>query len=150
MELFTLTDIIKNSADLYPDNEAFKCGDVSLSYKELDVKTSQLAEYLKDSGVKKGDRVGVYLNRCIETAIAIYGILKTGAAFVPLDFTAPHSRTHFLIENCGIEFLDINIKLNNLIYLNAKNNKIQSLSFCKNIRNVHTIKMDKNNIIDLL
>ena len=54
------------------------------------------------------------------------------------------------LENCGIEFLDINIKLNNLIYLNAKNNKIQSLSFCKNIRNVHTIKMDKNNIIDLL
>lgn len=105
MELFTLTDIIKNSADLYPNNEAFKCGDTSVSYKQLDVKTSQLAKCLVDSGIKKGDRVGIYLNRCIETVIAIYGILKAGAAYVPLDFTAPHQRTRFLINNCGIEFL---------------------------------------------
>lgn len=105
MELFTLTDIIKNSTALYPDNEAFKCDNISLSYKELDIKTNQLAKYLIDSGIKKGDRVGIYLNRCIETAIAIYGILKAGAAYVPLDFTAPHSRTRFFIDNCGIEFL---------------------------------------------
>ncbi|WP_418603964.1 amino acid adenylation domain-containing protein [Hwangdonia sp.] len=105
MELFTLTDIIKNSADFYPNNEAFKCEDTSVSYKELDVKTSQLAKCLIDSGVKKGDRIGIYLNRCIETAIAIYGILKAGAAYVPLDFSAPHQRTRFLIHNCSIAFL---------------------------------------------
>ncbi len=105
MELFTLTDIIKNSTALYPDNEAFKCNDISVSYKELDIKTNQLAKCLTDLGVKKGDRVGIYLNRCIETSIAIYGILKAGAAYVPLDFTAPHSRTQYLLNNCGIEFL---------------------------------------------
>ncbi|WP_298500282.1 amino acid adenylation domain-containing protein [uncultured Algibacter sp.] len=105
MEITTLIDIIKNSAALYPNNEAFKCEDVSITYKELDTKTSQLAKCLIDSGVEKGDRVGIYLNRCIETAIAIYGILKAGAAYVPLDFTAPHSRTRFLIDNCGIAFL---------------------------------------------
>jgi len=105
MELYTLTDIIKNSAALFPDNEAFKCEDISVSYKELDIKTSQLAKCLIDSGVKKGDRVGIYLNRCIETAIAIYGILKAGAAYVPLDFTAPHARTRSLINSCDIEVL---------------------------------------------
>jgi amino acid adenylation domain-containing protein len=105
MELYTLTDILKNSAALYPDNEAFKCDIFSVSYKELDIKTSQLAKCLIDLGVKRGDRVGIYLNRCIETAIAIYGILKAGAAYVPLDFTAPHLRTRSLIDNCGIEFL---------------------------------------------
>ena len=74
-----------------------------MTFAELDTKTNQLAKHLVSSGVKKGDRVGVYMNRCIETAIAIYGIMKSGAAYVPLDFGAPHSRTEFLIKNCNIQ-----------------------------------------------
>lgn len=105
MRLFTLTDIVKNSADLFPNREAFKCGTASLTFSQLDAKTSQLAKYLINSGVKKGDRVGIYLNRCLETSIAIYGILKAGAVYVPLDFTAPHARTTSVIENCEIVFL---------------------------------------------
>jgi amino acid adenylation domain-containing protein len=111
MELFTLTHIIENSAEKYPNKEAFKCEDISISFSELDIKTNQLAKYLTDSGVKKGDRVGIYLNRCLETAIAIYGILKAGAVYVPLDFTAPHPRTRFLIDNCDISFLITSPKL---------------------------------------
>jgi len=90
---------------LFPNKEAFRCGTDSLTYKDLDIKTNQLAKHLADSGVKKGDRVGVYMNRCLETAIAIYGIMKSGAAYVPLDPVAPHSRTRFLIKNCDIQFL---------------------------------------------
>lgn len=115
MELFTLTNIIENSAKKYPDKEAFKCADVSISYLELDIKTNQLAKYLSDSGVKKGDKIGIYLNRCLETVIAIYGILKAGAAYVPLDFTAPHSRIQSLINNCDIAFLITSPKLNSKI-----------------------------------
>lgn len=105
MQLFTLTDIVKNSATLYPEREAFKYGANTVTFSQLDKKTSQLAKYLMDSGVKKGDRVGIYLNRCLETVFAIYGILKAGAVYVPLDFTAPHARTASVIENCEIAFL---------------------------------------------
>jgi len=101
----TLTDIIENSAQLFPNNEAFRCETDTLTYLDLDTKTNQLAKHLKDSGIKKGDRVGIYMNRCIETAIAIYGIMKSGAAYVPLDSNAPYLRTRFLIEDCGIQFL---------------------------------------------
>lgn len=101
----TLPNCIENSANLFPNKEAFRCGESSLTYSDLDIKTNQLAKHLVDSGVQTGDRIGIYMNRCIETAIAIYGILKSGAAYVPIDPVAPHSRTQFLIKNCGIQFL---------------------------------------------
>ncbi len=101
----TLPDILENSSRLFPNNEAFRCGDQYLTYEDLNFKTSQLANHLIRSGVKKGDRVGIYMNRCIETVVAVYGILKSGAAYVPLDSTAPHARTLFLLNDCGIRFL---------------------------------------------
>lgn len=101
----TLPNCVENSALLFPKKEAFRCGNLSLSYAELDKKTNQLAKHLVDSGIQKGDRVGIYMNRCIETAIAIYGILKSGAAYVPIDPISPLSRTQYLIDNCDIQFL---------------------------------------------
>lgn len=100
-----LPQIIENAAKKFPDKEAFRFGNNALSFVELNIKTDQLAGHLITSGVKKGDRIGVYMNRCLETVIAIYGIMKAGAAYVPLDAMAPHDRTLFLLENCGINIL---------------------------------------------
>ena len=103
--IYTLSQIIEKSALNYPDKEAFRFLTQSISYSELDRKSNQLALYLKNSGVKKGDRIGIYMNRCLETSIAVYGILKSGGAYVPLDPFAPVARTVFLIEDCGIKHL---------------------------------------------
>ncbi|SEQ99087.1 amino acid adenylation domain-containing protein [Hyunsoonleella jejuensis] len=111
MEIFTLVDIIENASTSQPDKEAFKCGKETITYRELSIKTSQLAHYLNQQGVKIGDRVGIYLNRSLETAIAIYGILKAGAAYVPLDFSAPHTRTSYVLKNCDIRYLISSPKL---------------------------------------
>ena len=69
---------------------------------------NQLSNLLLDLGIKKGDRVGVYLNRCLESAIAIYGIMNAGAAYVPIDPSAPPSRISFLLKDCGIKHLITN------------------------------------------
>ena len=69
---------------------------------------NQLANLLLQSGVQRGDRVGVFLNRSLETAIAIYGIMQAGAAYVPLDSSAPAPRTRFLLQDCGIKHLVTN------------------------------------------
>ena len=103
--LFTLPHIIQNSSRLFPDQEAFRCGTHSVTYRDLDRNTDQLASYLVSKGVRKGDRIGVYMERCLESALAIYGIMKAGAAYVPLDPTAPHARTCFLLDDCGIKHL---------------------------------------------
>lgn len=101
----TLPQIIEDAAKKFPDKEAFRFGNNALTFAELNIKSDQLARHLISSGIKKGDRVGVYMNRCLETVIAIYGIMKAGGAYVPLDSTAPHERTVFLLENCGIEIV---------------------------------------------
>ena len=101
----TLPHIIVSAAKTCPEREAFRCGPHLLTYGELNDKTDQLAGHLISKGVKKGDRVGVYLFRSIKTAIAIYGIMKAGAAFVPIDPGLPISRITYLLKDCGIEHL---------------------------------------------
>lgn len=101
--IYTLPHIIQKSALSYPDKEAFRFLNQSVTFAELDKKSDQLALYLINAGVKKGDRVGIYMNRSLETSIATYGILKAGGAYVPLDPFAPIARTVFLIQDCGIQ-----------------------------------------------
>lgn len=103
--IYTLHHILEKSATVFPDKEAFRFLSESISFKELDTKSNQLAKHLINTGIKKGDRIGIYMNRCLETTIAVYGILKSGGAYVPLDPFAPIERTKFLINDCGIKIL---------------------------------------------
>ena len=58
-----------------------------------------------EQGVKRHDRVGIYLHKCLELPIALYGILKTGAAYVPLDPEAPPARLRAMVDDCGIRHI---------------------------------------------
>lgn len=100
--IYLLHQSILAAAERTPDKEAFVCGRDRLTYGELAAKIRQLATALTGLGVRRGDRVGVYLNRSIETAIAIHGIMLAGAAYVPLDPKASSERLTFQIEDCGI------------------------------------------------
>jgi amino acid adenylation domain-containing protein len=106
--IYLLPHTIFASAERLPDKEAFKCGRDSLTYAETATKARQLASALWKFGVRRGDRVGVYLNRSIETVIAVHGIMHAGAVFVPLDPKSPAERIQFQIEDCGIEVIVTN------------------------------------------
>jgi amino acid adenylation domain-containing protein len=73
-----------------------------LSYAELDARSNSLAATLIECGVKSGDRVGLLLEKSIESVIAIYGTLKAGAAYVPLDDQAPVRRLAYIARDAGI------------------------------------------------
>ncbi len=96
---------ILRSANNFPDRTAFSCLERSYTYQSFNILTNQLANALVDLGVGKGDRVGIYMPRCIESAIAVYGILKAGAVYVPLDAHAPSEQTKFVVKDCGIEII---------------------------------------------
>ncbi len=106
--IYSFSQIIQKSARLFPEKDAFRCGKEAVTYLDLDKKTNQLARFLLKNGVQKGDRIGIYLNRCVDTPIAIYGIMKAGGVYVPLDPGAPISRTQFLLTDCGIQHLITN------------------------------------------
>ncbi|WP_400073578.1 amino acid adenylation domain-containing protein [Zobellia russellii] len=102
---YTLPQLLGSVAIASPQSEAFRYLEETMSYGDLHKKTDQLASYLISLGIKKGDRIGIYMNRCLETCIAVYGILKAGAVYVPLDPFTPINRTLAIINDCGITCL---------------------------------------------
>lgn len=108
MSFEVLPQMILHYAEQRPDCSAFRCMGKTLTYQELGQKTNQLAGLLHELGVKKGDRVGILLNRSIETAIAIHGILLAGAVYVPMNPKAPIARNKFVIEDCEIKVIVTN------------------------------------------
>ncbi|HYW34491.1 MAG TPA: amino acid adenylation domain-containing protein, partial [Balneolaceae bacterium] len=76
-----------------------------LSYSELGMQSNRVANYLIDQGIKKGDRVGMGLERSTEMVICMMGILKSGAVFVPLDPNYPADRIQMMKEDAGLNFL---------------------------------------------
>jgi len=113
---YNLAQLLEQTANHLPDNTAFKCLDESLSYIELNNRANQLANYLNEKGLNKGDRVAIYMNRCLETAIAVYGILKAGGVFVAINPFLPISRTLLILDSCGIEFLLTTPQLEKKVY----------------------------------
>lgn len=102
---FLLTQAISEHARERPAHPAVRFSGSQLSYQELETHANQLAHTLISLGVQRGDRVGIYMNKSLHSAVAIYGILKAGAAYVPLDPFAPTSRLEFVIQDCGIQVL---------------------------------------------
>ena len=103
--LYLIPQAISQSANRFPDREAIRHSSQSLTYTQLECRSNSLARTLINQGVARGDRVGIFLNKGLESAIAIYGIMKAGAAYVPIDPFAPVSRVSFVIQDCGIRHL---------------------------------------------
>src|SRR5437016_9230439 len=105
MRPFLLTHSLTDAADRVPDQIAVVDARRSMSYAELDRRANQLANLLRDTGVQRGDRVGLFLNKSVESIVGIYGILKAGAAYVPLDPFAPVARLAYIARNCEVRCL---------------------------------------------
>jgi non-ribosomal peptide synthetase component F len=75
----------------------------SLTYRELDQLSDRVRDRLHAIGVRTGDRVGIVMRKSIDTVATIYGILKTGAAYVPVEYTAPAARNAYIMQNCGVK-----------------------------------------------
>lgn len=105
---YTLPHLIERAAEQFPNKTAFRFLNNSLTYSELNVQVNQLANQLLELGIKKGDRVGIFMARSLETAVAMYGIMRAGAVSVPINPFQPATRTLFLLKDCGIEILVTN------------------------------------------
>ncbi|MBW4564790.1 MAG: amino acid adenylation domain-containing protein [Mojavia pulchra JT2-VF2] len=88
-----------------PDAVAVVFENQQLTYRELNAKANQLAQYLQKLGVKKEVLVGICVERSLEMIIALLAILKTGGAYIPLDPTYPQERLAFMLEDSQISVL---------------------------------------------
>ncbi|MBB5644623.1 non-ribosomal peptide synthetase [Pedobacter cryoconitis] len=95
----TLLDAFAIQVEYAPDAIAVVFEEHSLSYKELDERANQLAHYLIVKGVTTETLVPICLGRSLEMIIGIFGILKAGAAYVPIDPDYPASRISYILED---------------------------------------------------
>jgi len=97
----TLLSLFLKSVQDHPENIAVACLKNQLSYRALDQKSNTIASYLKEKGIQCGDRIGVIVHRNLATIVNILGILKTGAAYVPISPEYPRDRQHYILDNSG-------------------------------------------------
>ncbi len=97
----TLHRLFEQQVERTPDAIAVEFDELSISYRELDTRANHLAHYLKESGTMSGHMVAVFMTRSIEMVIALLGVLKAGAAYVPLDPEYPLARTSFMIRDAN-------------------------------------------------
>jgi len=83
----------------------------SIRYDELGHLSDRVRDRLCRMGVKPGDRVGMCLRKSADGIACIFGIMKVGAAYVPVDPTAPASRNALIFQNCGIKVLVVEERL---------------------------------------
>ena len=88
-----------------PDAPAVVDRSRTVAYGDLERRANRLAHLLVDHGVSAGDRVGLYLDKSLESLVAIYAVLKAGAAYVPFDPQAPGTRLGYIAGNAGIRCL---------------------------------------------
>ena len=102
---FQLQQLLTASAARHPGSDAVRHGDGRLSYAELDTRSGQLAATLMALGVRRGDRVGFFFPKSIPSIVTIFGILKAGGVYVPIDPASPAERVGYVARNCGIRHL---------------------------------------------
>jgi amino acid adenylation domain-containing protein len=95
---------LDHSAQVHPDHTAIEDpGRGTMTYRDLAALSDHLRDRLCHLGVRSGDRVGVYMRKSIDAVASIFGILKTGAAYVPVDPTAPVARNAYILNNCSVK-----------------------------------------------
>jgi amino acid adenylation domain-containing protein len=100
----TIADLFEEQVKRTPEATAVVYEGSSLSYRELDERSSQVAHYLKGLGVREESLVCMCVDRSLEMIVGILGIMKAGGAYVPIDPTYPQERIEYILEDtaCGV------------------------------------------------
>jgi len=100
-----LDDCFEKAAEMYPDAVAIEQGETIYTYRQVDLTANKLAHYLQSKGIVPEDKVVILLPRSAFVPIAMLGVLKAGAAYIPLDPEIPADRVNFIMEDSGAKLI---------------------------------------------
>lgn len=146
----TLVDLFEEQVKKTPDNIALVYGKIVFTYAELNKLANQLAHYLRNHyQIKPDDLIALYLDRNEFMLISILAVLKSGAAYVPIETAYPQERVHYILEDTKAKIILTNTvyqeKINHLIDYFESHKKSELKS-----KDVHVIPIDNQEIQDEL
>jgi len=95
-----VNDFLQHSTERFPDKIGLICNGQRLTYAQLEEQTNRLAHGLLELGIRRGDRVAIWLPNSVETVVAIFAILKAGATFTVVNPTTKASKLAYILNNC--------------------------------------------------
>ena len=98
-------EYLQLNAERFPDKVALKFGDGQLTYRDIDTQANRLAHALISAGLKRADRVSIFLDNSPEAVIALYAVLKAGGVFSTLSATLKSKKLEYILDNSGASFL---------------------------------------------
>ncbi len=96
---------LEKTASEFPDKTALVCGKESITYRELNEKSDNMAAALRLNGISHQDRVVIFLENSIETVISLYAVAKAGAIFVIVNEQLKAAKLAYIINNSQAKFL---------------------------------------------
>lgn len=140
----TIIDLFEEQVKKTPDNIAVVFENQKLTYKELNEKANSLAYYLRfKNNIERNEFVGIMVNRSLEMIISILAVLKSGAAYIPIDPTFPKDRIDYMLENSNAKILLTQKKLNgkidfnSIIFVDLTNNEIYDALKSDNLEHIN-------------
>jgi non-ribosomal peptide synthetase-like protein len=100
-----LHELFEATADRCPGQTAVECNERSLTYGEIEERANRMAHALRARGIGCEDKVAIFLPRSENYYIAMLGVLKAGAAYIPLASETPHERIRFILDDSGAKCL---------------------------------------------
>lgn len=129
-----LVELFSKVASKYANSTAVSYNDMSITYRELDQKSNDLADKLRDSGINQGDAVGVCLNKSIELIISIWAILKAGAIYIPMYIDYPDDRLDYMLSNSNAKLLITNSTIDNIHKFNISKIELNNYMDLQNLK----------------
>ena len=140
----TIMELFEEQVKKTPDNIAVVFEDKKITYKELNEKANSLAHYLRfEKNIARNEFVGIMVNRSLEMIISILAVLKSGAAYIPIDPTFPKDRIDYMLENSNAKILLTQKKLNgkvdfnSIIFVDLTNNEIYDALKSDNLEHIN-------------
>ena len=101
----TFAELFAEAVRIDPDHDAVRCGDDVVTYAELDAASNQFARWLIQRGIGAEDIVALSLRKSVRAVVAIVGVEKAGAAYVPIDPDHPAERISYLLNDSGADLV---------------------------------------------
>ncbi|MGL5148945.1 MAG: amino acid adenylation domain-containing protein, partial [Clostridium sp.] len=100
-----IIEMFERCVEKNPNKIVLHYKEEKLTYLELNSRVNKLAHYLRENNIKKNDIVGIILDKSIEMIVAILGIIKSGAAYLPIDVANPEERIRYIIKDSNVKYV---------------------------------------------